>query len=74
MAEATIRKTKPGRCPDHGQVDAVKEVPRFKAPGLFWLFQYGAIPVALIVWSVTPWYAFRRAMILSFSGLPFVFQ
>ena len=32
------------------------------------------MPVALIAWSVTPWYAFCRAMILTLSGFPFAFQ
>jgi len=41
MAEArTTTKTKSGSCPTHGTVQAVKEVPAFAAPGLFWLFQY----------------------------------
>ena len=38
------------------------------------IFQKGAMPVALIAWSVTPWYAFWRAMTLTLFGLPFAFQ
>ena len=41
MAEArTTTKTKSGRCPTHGMVQATKEVPAFAAPGLFWLFRH----------------------------------
>ncbi len=38
------------------------------------IFQYGAMPVALMACSVTPWYALWRAMILTLSGLPLAFQ
>jgi len=41
MTEArTEEKTRPGRCPTHGDVQAVKAVPRFVPPGLFWAFRY----------------------------------
>ncbi len=32
----TRQKTREGTCPTHGSVQGVKEVPVFKAPGLFW--------------------------------------
>ena len=38
------------------------------------IFQKGAMPVALIAWRVTPWYAFWRAMTLTLFGLPLAFQ
>jgi hypothetical protein len=39
MAGATQTKTKAGQCPTHGSVQATKEVPAFKPPGLFWAVQ-----------------------------------
>lgn len=36
MAPDTKQVTKAGTCPTHGSVEGVKEVPVFKAPGLFW--------------------------------------
>jgi hypothetical protein len=36
MAQPTKQLTKTGTCPTHGSVEGVKEVPAFKAPGLFW--------------------------------------
>ena len=36
----TEQKTKLGRCPTHGDVQAVKEVPVFVLPGLFWGLRY----------------------------------
>ncbi len=42
MAQETMVKTRAGRCPTHGDVEARKEVPKFRAPGLFWAFQYVA--------------------------------
>lgn len=38
MAETT-QKTKSANCPQHGTVQAVKDVPVFKMPGLFWAAQ-----------------------------------
>jgi hypothetical protein len=41
MAETRMRtKTRAGRCPAHGSVQATKEVPVFTPPGLFWVFRY----------------------------------
>ena len=41
MAEMQTKQvTKSGRCPTHGTVQAVKEVPVFTPPGLFWVFRY----------------------------------
>ena len=36
----TNEKTQPGRCATHGNVQAVKEVPAFVPPGLFWAVRY----------------------------------
>ena len=36
--------TKAGTCPTHGSVQGVKEVPAFKAPGLFWAIMSLANP------------------------------
>lgn len=35
----TKQQTKQGTCPTHGSVQAVREVPKYKAPGLFWAFK-----------------------------------
>ena len=43
MAE-TKQVTKPGTCSTHGSVEAVKEVPVFRAPGLFWAVKSLASP------------------------------
>ncbi len=32
-------KTRAGQCATHGSVQATKEVPVFRAPGLFWAFK-----------------------------------
>ena len=41
MTEAkTEERTRPGRCPTHGDVQAVKELPVFVFPGLFWGLRY----------------------------------
>jgi rRNA maturation protein Nop10 len=37
MAQRTKQITKQGTCPTHGSVLAVKEVPAFSPPGLFFL-------------------------------------
>ena len=37
--ESTQTRTRAGQCPTHGSVQAVKEVPVFRPPGLFWAFQ-----------------------------------
>jgi hypothetical protein len=39
MAMRMKELTRPGRCPTHGEVSAVKEVPEFTPPGLFWAFK-----------------------------------
>lgn len=40
MTEVKTReKTRPGRCPTHGDVQGVKEVQLFVFPGLFWAFR-----------------------------------
>ena len=39
MAQQTKQVTRAGTCPTHGSVQGVKEVPVFKAPGLFWAIQ-----------------------------------
>ena len=44
MAEPTKQMTKAGTCPTHGSVQGVKEVPAFKAPGLFWAMKSLASP------------------------------
>ena len=44
MAQPTKQITKTGNCPTHGTVEAVKEVPAFKAPGLFYLLSSLANP------------------------------
>jgi hypothetical protein len=36
----TRQATRSGTCATHGAVQAVKEVPVFRAPGLFWAFRY----------------------------------
>jgi len=40
----TKQVTKSGTCATHGSVEAVKDVPVFKAPGLFWAIQSLATP------------------------------
>jgi predicted RNA-binding Zn-ribbon protein involved in translation (DUF1610 family) len=36
----TKQVTRAGTCETHGTVQAVKELPVFRAPGLFWAFRY----------------------------------
>jgi hypothetical protein len=42
--ETTTQKTKPASCPQHGSVQAVKDVPVFRLPGLFYLVRMIASP------------------------------
>lgn len=36
----TKQITRSGKCETHGTVQGVKDVPVFRAPGLFWAFRY----------------------------------
>jgi len=46
MTRPTKVKTRRGRCPTHGEVEARKEVPEFRPPGLFWAVGYVASMLA----------------------------
>jgi rRNA maturation protein Nop10 len=40
MAQSKTKElTKAGECPTHGRIEAVKEVPAFSPPGIFWAFR-----------------------------------